>query len=162
MNANTYITQATAVLSATSDDDRLSNAFVLFDSDASLNMQEFSAVILGLSQRHLTRKLPTIFKDCDINNSGVLDYNEFLLTINDVLMVEDINDVIKQFFNIYDQTKDGRITFPEFQRVFKRLEPDVGSSEYASGDANFVAVDTNNDGVVTYQEYLIAIQNVEP
>lgn len=65
--------------------------------------------------------------------------------------------VIIRLYDIYDTNTDGVIHLQEFRKAFARLEKNASFVEYKEADANFRSVDKNDDGIVSYSEYIIAL-----
>ena len=79
----------------------------------------------GAGQR---AQLESLFHTLDDDNSGSLEFREYLLGLALVAEVQggaDAMDVIRFAFDALDQNGDGRLSRAEVQTVFHRAAPDI-------------------------------------
>jgi len=86
-----------------------------------------------------------ILKNVDIDNSGRIDYNEFIAaTINNEKLINE--QKLKTSFDFFDHDKSGQITTEELKAILK-----LSSFEEAE---NIIAeVDANKDGEICFEEF---------
>ena len=65
-----------------------------------------------------------ILKECDVNNDGLISYEEFIqAAIDHKTLLNEKN--IKEVFNIFDLNGDGFITLEELKKVLGTGDNDV-------------------------------------
>ena len=134
----------------------MEKAFSLFDSDAHLNIIEFTGIVSGIGNSKNQGRIGEAFRKSDLDSNSVLVFSEFLLALQR-LTISNCDFIIDRFFNIYDTNHDGLIHLHEFRKAFEILENDVSSEEYEEADDNFRSVDENSDNIVTCKEYIDAL-----
>ena len=62
------------------DDDEVIRAFKSFDKDQSgkISNIEFRYILTQLGEKFTDSEVDTLFKECDLDNDGVLNYEEFV------------------------------------------------------------------------------------
>ena len=62
------------------DDDEVIRAFKSFDKDQSgkISNMEFRYILTQLGEKFTDSEVDTLFKECDLDNDGVLNYEEFV------------------------------------------------------------------------------------
>ncbi|KAK3611555.1 hypothetical protein CHS0354_016488 [Potamilus streckersoni] len=93
--------------------------------------------------------------DADKDGNGCIDLNEFTTFIGKHIVVANYrNNELKKAFKRFDKDGDGHITRDEIRLVFQ--ESGVELDDAALEDLVKVA-DTNNDGIISYEEFVHAI-----
>ncbi|KFM63768.1 Calsenilin, partial [Stegodyphus mimosarum] len=107
-----------------------------------------------------------VFKACDQQNNGTINFQEFLTGLSMMTRGPTV-DKLKWTFKLYDINGDGRITREEMREIIssiylmlgKYTEPMVNedtATEHA--DKVFRRLDQNQDGYVTFDEFLETCQ----
>jgi len=94
-----------------------------------------------------------IFKQIDTDNSGNIEYTEFISACIDknVYLNE---EKLKEAFNLFDSDKSGKISRDEIEKVL-RLGPN--SKEI---NAIMAKHDTNKDGEIDFKEFLEMMKEI--
>lgn len=94
--------------------------------------------------------IKTLFHSLDINNSGKIDYSEFLavFVLNGIYQYE---SYLKDVFRKLDADKDGKITVNELQEFFKTETPFLFNQDI---NECMKEIDLNKDGVIDLEELL--------
>jgi len=117
-------------------EEELRALFDKYDEDGSgtLTLQEFkeamAAVNLGLSEKEMKQLLI----EADVNDDGVIEYNEFLNMIRELLNVTNEDDLSKvrvyRFWKEIDRDSSGEVDFPEFCAWYlKYFSPEVETTQ---------------------------------
>ena len=96
-----------------------------------------------------------ILSTLDKNLNGKVDYTEFLTAAanKEQLLVE---DNLKFAFNMFDEDRNGCISRKELRAVFETAE----KKDETLWNEIFQEVDTDGDGVITFQEFKDSMQKV--
>ncbi|EWS71123.1 calmodulin-domain kinase (macronuclear) [Tetrahymena thermophila SB210] len=96
-----------------------------------------------------------IFDQIDVNQSGFIDYTEFITAvIDDSVFIED--EKLRKAFSLFDKDGDGYITQQEIQNVLG-----VGMDFDSETWTKIVAeVDENGDGQVSFEEFKKIMQTL--
>ena len=95
----------------------------------------------------------------DADGSGSVDFYEFVtLMAHKMASPTDANQDLRKAFGLFDHSGDGFLEVDELKRLMINLGEDV-----TLDDINEVirAVDTNNDGVISEEEFATAIAKEE-
>ncbi|XP_052774737.1 neuronal calcium sensor 2-like [Mya arenaria] len=115
-----------------------------------------------------------IFTAFDTDNSGFVDFEEFLvgLSITEASLADvDKESKLKKLkwaFNVYDKDKSGTIDRNEMRAIVRAVSDVVpddsflqGLSPQAFSDRLFAEVDANGDGDITFEEFRMAAEQNE-
>jgi len=114
-------------------------AFSLFDSwdvncGGTLDFGEILHAFSLLAHGDFEQKLAMIFQAYDLNSNGALDWDELVRAIRaqsecrgDELTQEQVDVIVKKFFQHFDTNRDFKITYVEFKEGYLRFE----DSDYA-------------------------------
>ena len=92
--------------------------------------------------------LPKLFSIIDADNSGDIEYEEFVrAAINKTKFLD--RKILRFAFDFFDQDKSGKITLDEVKEVFCKTK------EFPDSDFQIIIdqVDSNNDGAVDFEEF---------
>merc|ERR1712127_31690 len=108
----------------------------------------------GHGREHFTKNL---FKTFDTNNSGTIDFREFMLALN-VISKRTPEDKISTAFQLFDVDGNGWIDFSEMKRVVSAVYRMLGTEGCTKEKAQdlFHRMDSNSDGKVSGEEFLQA------
>jgi Ca2+-binding EF-hand superfamily protein len=127
------------------------------NSDGFLTEEEFNVIVSPVFSNRLFTK--GFFRIMDVDRSGAISFAEFAVGLMD-LLGDDLETRIRFTFGVFDVNDDGGIEKPEMLEVLRSLQH-TGDVISAMSDADlrnacdqlFRYLDTNNDGVVTMEEY---------
>jgi calcium-dependent protein kinase len=133
---------------------RLRETFTALDEngDGKLTIDELRKGLKDAGLDSMTGQLQEIMNGIDADNSGEIDYTEFLAaTIDRRSYLQE--DVCWTAFNVFDIDSDGKITQEELRQV---LQSDGVASVLGAQEAAglMLQADANGDGVITFDEFM--------
>lgn len=159
-HANVKLKQATlafiATHLATSDETRhLQEVFRQIDKngDGRLSKEELEA---GISKVKLGGHLEAkeIMARCDADQNGYIDFSEFITAATDWERSLSISK-LQNAFRAYDVDESGTISGKELFN-FLSADPTIG---YEECEKILKEADTNGDGVIDFQEFIVIMRN---
>lgn len=134
--------------------EKLHNAFTLFDKDGdgSISPRELGNAIRSLGQNPTEKELREMIAEIDLDGSGGVGFDEFV-----VLMISHLKDVdteseIRQAFNVFDRNGDGFITADELRYAMLNLGEPLTDEEV---EEMIREADLDGDGKINYEEFVI-------
>eukprot|EP00090_Calanus_glacialis_P035417 TRINITY_DN60467_c0_g1_i1.p1 TRINITY_DN60467_c0_g1~~TRINITY_DN60467_c0_g1_i1.p1 ORF type:complete len:183 (-),score=53.62 TRINITY_DN60467_c0_g1_i1:115-663(-) len=96
-----------------------------------------------------------IFRTFDTNNSGTIDFREFMLALH-VTSKGSPEEKLAWAFRMYDVDGNGSIEFNEMKRVVGAVYEMLGTEGGHAGKAQelFDKMDQNSDGLVSQEEFV--------
>ena len=85
-----------------------------------------SAIIFFEPKREEIKKM---IADVDTNNSGVIDYNEFIDMMTQKMAERDPREEMLKAFRLFDDDETGKISFRNLKRVAKELGENMTDDE---------------------------------
>ena len=138
---------AIAVHASPKDIKELTKVFKALDKngDGSITFEEMR---VGLGHKENSESLMAILKGADTDNSGVIDYTEFLAaTIDQQTFMRD--DYLKTAFNMFDKDGSGKISVDELKQILRGEDmASLVSEETLNGYLK--EVDSNGDGELDF------------
>lgn len=116
------------------------------DKDGLVNVQEF-ANYLNLP---LTRAVKRVFSLYDRDNSGFLDFREYLIGLALVSQPGKIEEVMEAAFQAFDMDGDGRVDETELRHILQSAHPSITDLDV---NCLFNQVDVKRKGSVTFNEF---------
>jgi len=95
------------------------------------------------------------FRTFDTDNSGTIDFTEFLLALH-VTSAASPRDKLQCAFRMYDVDGNGAIDMQEMNKVIQGVYLMLGSEDKGRAAEVFKKMDLNSDGKVTEQEFMEA------
>jgi calcium-dependent protein kinase len=168
----------------------LRSVFQAFDFDASgtLSKEEFRRALAKLAPELTVDDVDRLFDIVDIDKNQQISYTEFLVATMDPREV-DIEEFNKAF-RLLDEDGNGYITKDELRKVVKQMlqqamensnknpsdfiqlhhhmDSNTGTGDYLDDEAEqrvnniFNQVDLNNDGSISYAEFIRAMTGLDP
>ncbi len=130
----------------------IKEAFDLFDTDGggSIDPKELKEAMnsLGLETRNQT--IYQMISDLDADNSGSIEFKEFLDLMTARMSDRDTKEDIKKVFRIFDESNSGYITKKSLMRVAKELGETMDESEL---NEMIERADSDGDGNVTFEDF---------
>jgi len=96
-----------------------------------------------------------VFRTFDTDNSGSIDFREFLLALH-VTSNGSPRDKLSWAFRMYDVDGNGSIDIQEMKGVIKGVYQMLGHSDYGQAEQVFARMDVDADGHVTEEEFMNA------
>ncbi|CAD8064638.1 unnamed protein product [Paramecium primaurelia] len=128
-------------------------AFDIFDNDGSgsIDPQELREAFeaSGIKTYH-NKFIYQVLGELDTDNSGGIDFEEFLHLATAKVSDKDTREQIQKVFNLYDWNKEGRITWDELKRVAQDLGEEMTDEEIQH---MFKKADLDDDGFVTFDDF---------
>ena len=131
----------------------IKEAFDLFDSDHSgtIDTEELKQALsnLGIDARNQT--LQNMMNDIDKNQSGTIDFDEFIEMMTAKMSDKDTPEDLRKVFDLFigDDTAD-KIELRHLKRVAKELGENMTDDEL---NEMIVRADTDKDGKVSFEEF---------
>ena len=131
----------------------IKEAFDLFDSDHSgtIDTEELKQALsnLGIDARNQT--LQNMMNDIDKNQSGTIDFDEFIEMMTAKMSDKDTPEDLRKVFDLFigDDTAD-KIEFKHLKRVAKELGENISDEEL---NEMIVRADTDRDDKVSFEEF---------
>lgn len=116
------------------------------DKDGLVNVQEF-AQYLNLP---LTHNVKRIFSLYDRDNSGFLDFREYLIGLALVSQPANTDKVMQVAFQAFDMNGDGRVEESELRHILQSAHPSITDLDV---NCLFNQVDSKRKGSVTFEEF---------
>ena len=108
-----------------SEDQRteIKEAFDLFDTDGSgtIDQKELKVAMRALGFEPKKEEIMKMIRDADQDNSGVIDFPEFLDMMTQRMSDRDPKDELLKAFRLFDDDETGKISFKNLKRVAREL-----------------------------------------
>ncbi len=131
----------------------IKEAFDLFDSDHSgtIDTAELKQALSNLGIDAKNQTLQNMMNDIDKNQSGTIDFNEFIELMTAKFSDKDTPEDLRKVFDLFigDDTAD-KIEFKHLKRVAKELGENISDEEL---NEMIVRADTDRDGKVSFEEF---------
>ena len=138
----------------------MAKVFKAFDKngDGKLSMEEVKEGYLNHYGKMISdEEVEAMFKQVDTDNSGYIDYSEFLVAaINEEQIMS--NEKLKAAFNMFDKDGSGYITHDEIREVLSF--GGVNKMNKDAIDTIVKQVDENNDGAISFDEFAAMMRNL--
>ena len=131
----------------------IKEAFDLFDTDHSgtIDTDELKQALgnLGIDAKNQT--LQNMMNDIDKNQSGTIDFDEFIEMMTAKMSDKDTREDLEKVFELFigDDTAD-KIELKHLKRVAKELGENMSDDEL---NEMIVRADTDRDGKVSFEEF---------
>lgn len=129
----------------------------MFDKngDGMISLEEFRQVLRALGQEPTDDELQMMMKSVDTDQSGSVDFDEFLCMMKAHLIAEGAEpteeEELRAVFQVFDQNKNGYITAAELKSAMINLGERLTTEEL---QAMINAADIDGDGQIDYNEFL--------
>ena len=140
----------TYIASRLTDDEvkKLKETFQKIDvhGDGLLTLEELKKAVAQNPEVHVMN-IEQIFKTIDTDNSGVINYTEFLAaSIDKKIYLQE--DKLRDAFKLFDEDKSGKISKSEISKVLKFKKSGAEMTKL------FEKYDLNGDGEIDFDEFL--------
>ena len=157
LKAATYSFIASQLLSK-QEKDNLARVFKAFDKngDGKLSMDEVKTGYIEHYGRVMSDEdVEKMFKAVDSDNSGFIDYSEFVVAaMNEKQLTT--NDKLQAAFKMFDKDGSGVISASEIKEVLGF----GGNLDNAAIDAIIKQVDENGDGEISFEEFVTMMKKI--
>ena len=104
---------------------------------------------LGFEPRR--EEIKKMIADVDTNNSGVIDYNEFIDMMTQKMAERDPREEMLKAFRLFDDDETGKISFRNLKRVAKELGENMTDDEIQE---MIEEADRDGDGEISEDEFM--------
>jgi calmodulin len=127
--------------------------FDLFDKDkdGSITTKELGDVMRALGANPTNTELQEMIAEVDKDNSGKIEFNEFLDLFARKMKDPDTEEDLIEAFKIFDKDGSGSISASELRHVMTTLGEKLTEEE---ADEMIREADTNGDGYIDYVEFV--------
>jgi calcium-dependent protein kinase len=126
------------------------------DNDGVLSKKEImEGLCEKLGPEEAEREAQRIFDSVDFDNSGMIDYSEFVVATLDQRKLLN-EDRLRQAFELFDKDGDGELTSEELKESLSGLE----GADNQTWEEMIAEADIDGDGVVTFQEFKIMMERL--
>ena len=96
-------------------------------------------------------EIKKMIADVDTNNSGVIDYNEFIDMMTQKMAERDPREEMLKAFRLFDDDETGKISFRNLKRVAKELGENMTDDEIQE---MIEEADRDGDGEISEDEFM--------
>uniref|UniRef100_A0A7S2VFZ2 EF-hand domain-containing protein n=1 Tax=Entomoneis paludosa TaxID=265537 RepID=A0A7S2VFZ2_9STRA len=121
-----------------------------------IELHELQQVMHKLGQSPTKSELQEMIQSVDDNGDGEIDFDEFLILMKSRIGSQDADEELKEAFRVFDTDDSGEIDKKELKRLMKKLGQKLSEAEL---DAMMAEVDTNGDGVISFEEFKALMTN---
>ena len=128
-------------------------AFYLFDKNGNrtITTKELEMVMRSLGSNLTEVELQDMINEVDVDNSGTIDFSEFLAMIATKLKEVDSEEKVLETFRVFDVDGNGFISAAELRHVMVNLGERLTDDEV---DEMIKVADDDKDGKISYQEFV--------
>ena len=125
--------------------EEIREAFNLFDTDGSgsIDPRELKSAMQSLGFEAKNQTIYQMIADIDKDNSGTIDFEEFLDMMTAKMSDKDTREDIQKVFNLFDDDQTGKISLRNLKRVAKELGETMSDAELLE---MIERADTDTDG----------------
>jgi len=132
----------------------IKEAFDLFDSDKSgeIDTEELKQALKNLGIDAKNQTLQNMMSDLDKDNSGKIDFDEFIDMMTAKMSDRDTKEDLQKVFRLFlgDDDKSDRIALKHLKRVARELNENMSDEEL---NEMIVRADLDRDGYVDFNEF---------
>jgi centrin-1 len=130
----------------------IKEAFDLFDTDGggSIDPKELKEAMNSLGLETKNQTIYQMITDLDSDNSGAIEFKEFLDLMTARMSDRDTKEDIRKVFRIFDEDNKNSITKKSLMRVAKELGETMDENELTE---MIERADSDGDGLVTFEDF---------
>ena len=134
----------------------IKEAFNIIDKDCDgfIKTDELATLLRTLGHNPTKEELDELIKQYDIDNSGTIDFNEFIVLMNNKLKEQQEGQELLETFQVFDKDADGYINADDIKAVrdwvkegTENLDDDLIRELIEQGDRD-------GDGKINYHEFV--------
>ncbi|KAF4306255.1 putative calmodulin protein [Botryosphaeria dothidea] len=127
-------------------------AFDLFDKngDGDITAKELGEVMRALGQNPTETELEDMVNELDTDHTGSIDFNEFLVMMAKKPQTTDLEQEIREIFDVFDRDGSGTINSSELRHVMKAIGENLTDAEI---DELIREADVDGNGTIDYEEF---------
>ena len=125
------------------------------DGDGTITLKELGAILKNLGKNPTQKQLEQMYIEIDSDGNGEIDFYEFVAFINKKMKDLDIEEELKEAFNVFDQDGNKVLTSHELGVIFSNLKGIPGNEI----DEIIREADLDNDGYIDYEEFIRAMKH---
>merc|ERR1712126_664520 len=116
---------------------------------------------LAMPEKDASKMEKHVFRIYDDNNDGYISFVEFMMILH-IMSDGTPEDVLRKVFRVFDVNSDGTINKKEMSRLVKdmygliKAENPQAQSEALIAQSVFTEMDTDGDGRITMDEFIVA------
>ena len=131
----------------------LRESFSRFDQngDGSISREELKIIMKDLGQNLSDRELNRMIEEVDKNNSGTIEFPEFLAMIKGKIQAVDISKEIEEAFRLFDTKNDGHVNVSELRHAMKLFGTNLSDEQV---EEMIQKADHHKTGAIDYKEFI--------
>jgi calmodulin len=139
--------------------DECKEVFDLFDKDrdGTINLKELGDVLRTLGANPTHQELEMIFKETDIDNSGKLEFEEFMELFKNKISFPGLEEDLIEAFRLFDREGSGTVSVTEFKHVMTTLGDALSDEE---AEELLRKADIDEKGLINYDEFVKSIVGI--
>ena len=123
------------------------------DGDGTLDTKYVGTIMRSLGQSPTEHELREIIVEVDADNSGYMDFSEFLTVMANHIKDEmDTEDDICTAFKVFDEEGKGTISVSDFRTILTTMGDVLTADEI---EEMIKTADNGNKGEINYEEFVI-------
>lgn len=116
-----------------------------------LTLQTLVSVMKTVGQTPTESDMIDLMREMDIDNSGTIDFYEFVNIISQKMSPSETNQEIRHAFDLFDQNQDGIITFDDLKSTAeKRFNNTINDFQLRQ---MIELADRNNHGYISFDDF---------
>ncbi|CAG0883488.1 unnamed protein product [Cyprideis torosa] len=134
----------------------LKKCFDTFDREKKgfINADMVQTILSMMGLQFDTKELRAIIQEVDVDGSGQIEFNEFVLLSSKFMADEDsgvMEQELREAFRLYDKQGQGFITTGVLREIIHELDPKLSEDEL---DEMIGEIDTDGSGTVDFDEFM--------
>lgn len=126
------------------------------DKDGKISIHDLGGLMTELGQKPSEGNLKDMIGQFDENESGNLDFHEFLSLMAISSSAQVSEEEMLEMFQLFDANGNGTISKDELREAMKKLGEPLSEKEVSDLIATH---DKNGDGVIDYKEFISMMYN---
>ncbi|OJD34143.1 calmodulin [Diplodia corticola] len=120
------------------------------NGDGDITAKELGEVMRSLGQNPTDEELNDMINELDVDHTGSIDFNEFLIMMSKKPKYVDPEQEIREIFNVFDRDGSGTINSSELRHVMKAIGENLTDDEI---DDLIREADVDGNGTIDYEEF---------